>query len=81
MYPGYPSVQPMLVGKHEDYLEEARRQRLSAQARVGEPPHPRLAAMRRVVGTAMVALGQRVAGPAAESPVSLPAYPTIRGAR
>ncbi len=81
MYPGYPSVQPMLVGKHEDYLEEAHRERLLAQARAGKPQHPRLTTMRRIVGTTMVALGQRVAGPAAESPASLPTYPAIRAVR
>lgn len=81
MYPGIATMQPIMVGRHQDYMEEARQRRLLDEARAGMPTRPRLTATRRVVGLAMVGLGQRLAGSIEESAERVPVKPALRGAR
>lgn len=81
MYAGYPGMGPIAVSRHEDYLEEARRQRLVDWARQGQPRRARLATMRRAVGSTMVALGQRIAGPVCEPAENLSTHPAVHAAR
>ncbi|MGI8643697.1 MAG: hypothetical protein ACR2LS_06225 [Thermomicrobiales bacterium] len=81
MYPGIASMQPIMVGRHQDYMEEARQRRLRHLARAGRADRTRLSAIRQVVGLAMVSLGERLAGSTGEAVERLPAKPALRGAR
>lgn len=81
MYPGMASMQPIMVGRHQDYMEEARQRRLRDEARAGMPTRTRFLAVRRFVGLAMVGFGQRLAGTIEESAERVPVKPALRGAR
>lgn len=81
MYPGIGMMHPILVGRHQDYAEEARRRRLIDAARAGTARHPRLTATRRAVGLALVGVGQRLAGTKDESAERAPVKPALRGVR
>lgn len=81
MYPGIATMQPIMVGRHQDFMEEARQRRLGDEARAGMPRRSRLMTSRRLIGLAMVSLGQRVAGTTGEALERLPVKPALRGVR
>ena len=81
MYPDMTSMQPILVGRHQDFMEEARQNRLRQQARAGQPHRSWPRAIRQRVGFALVGFGQRLAGSHGETVERLPAKPALRGLR
>lgn len=81
MYPGIATMQPIMVGRHQDYMEEARQRRLLDQARAGTPRRPRFTATRQLLGLAVISLGQRLAGSSGEVVERLPGKPVPQGVR
>ncbi len=79
MNPMNPSMMsPIAVSRHTDYLAETERDRMVRIARQGQPRRNILDIVRLDIGTAMIGIGQRVAG----RPVNpVPAMPGISSLR
>lgn len=71
-------MSPIAVSRHTDYLAEAERDRMIRLARAGQPRRNIVDNVRQEIGTAMIGIGQRVAG----RPVNpIPAMPGISSLR